>query len=395
MTQNALSVISKDGESIRETHSAAYVLMPTTVGQLTEGYKDDTTTGLVVGFGGKLIINPPFQREFVYGPKQRQAVIETIINGAPLSNMYWAKGDDGSFECLDGRQRSQSICQFVDNKWTVKFRGNNVYFRNLPRDIRERILNYELQVFEIIGTPSDKLHWFTIINIPGSPLTEQEIRNSVFTGTWLTAAKNYFSRPGGGADNRYGHITGGVALRQEILEIALNWIAGSDEEIPTYMAEHQFDENADHLINYFREVCAWVEEIIGDDEAGSRVKLGKKWGELYRQYHETFKINREEIDAEIDKLIRDDEVNEKPKGFYPYIITKNPNNLFQRQFSKAMKEKAYREQGGICKTCGKHFAMSGMECDHIIPWKDGGKTTYDNLQLLCQDCNRRKSSGLC
>lgn len=385
----------EDMETIYESQSASYELMPKTIGELVEGYGEDAITGKVTGFNGKLIINPEFQRDYIYKEKQRQAVIETIINGAPLSNMYWAKRGDSEYECLDGRQRSQSICQFVKGEWTVNFRGNQVQFRNLPRDIRERILNYELQVYEVNGSESDKIRWFRTINIPGSPLTEQELRNSIFTGTWLKAAKAYFSNPSGGAANRYGHLTGGIANRQEILEVALYWITGSEEGIELYMGEHQDDEDASELITYFKKVCAWVEEIIGEDEAPARVKLGKTWGDLYRKYHETFVIDREEIDKTIDRLIRDDEVNEKPKGFYPYVITKDIKELFQRQFNKTMKEKKYREQNGICPVCGGHFTLNQMQADHVKPWSDGGKTTYENLQMLCQDCNGRKSNGIC
>lgn len=387
-------------ESIRETQSASYELQPKTVRELVDGFYEDEETGKVVAFGGKLILSPPWQREYVYGRKQAQAVIETIINSAPLSNMYWTSNADGTMECLDGRQRSQSICQFVHNKWSVNFRGNATNFRGLPTDIKERILNYELQVYEVKGKESDKLAWFETINIPGSPLTPQELRNSIFTGTWLTAAKEYFSKPNGGAANRYGYLTGGVANRQEILEIALIWMTGSEDNITEYMSIHKDDKNANELINYFETVCAWVEKIIGSDDAPSRVKLGKSkkgddWGTLYRNYHDTFVIDREKIDNQLKALKMDDEVNEKPNGFYPYIISGNPHCLFQRQFSKAMKEKKYIEQNGICPICGKHHALSSMEGDHIIPWRDGGKTTYNNLQMLCKDCNSRKSSGIC
>lgn len=391
---HAYSVIN-DMEAIYESQNTSYEPIHKTVADLTSGYKEDAITGKVTGFDGKLIINPEWQREYCYSRKQAQAVIETIINGAPLSNMYWAKRGDSEYECLDGRQRSQSICQFVTNQWTVNFRGNQVQFRNLPRDIKDRILNYKLQVYEVVGSESDKIHYFRTINIPGSPLTNQELRNSIFTGTWLKAAKAYFSNPSGGAANRYGYLTGGIANRQEILEVALYWISGSEEGIELYMAEHQDDADAEELITYFKKVCTWVEEIIGDDEAPARIKLGKTWGDLYREYHESYVIDRHQIDATIRSLILDDEVNEKPKGFYPYVVSGDSKCLFQRQFKKTMKEKKYVEQDGICPICGGRFTLAQMEADHVKPWKDGGTTTYDNLQMLCQDCNRRKSSGIC
>lgn len=368
---------------------------PKTIRELVDGFEEDVVTGRVVAFGGNLDIRPAYQREYIYKRPQAQAVIQTVINGTPLSNMYWWVRKDGGFECCDGQQRGISICQFVKNDWTVKYRGNDCYFRNLPRDVRERILNYELQVFEVDGPESEKIAWFRTINVQGAVMTEQESRNSVYTGTWLTKAKEYFSRSQYGADNAYGHLTGGTANRQDILEIALYWITGDVAKIEDYMGAHQDDDNADELKNYFIEVCEWAEKIIGEDDSPARIKLGYKWGDLYREFKDKFEINREVIEEKLDELIKDDEVNEKPKGFYPFIISGDSHELFQRQFKKSMKEKKYREQNGICAVCGEHFALNGMEADHIIPWKDGGKTVYENLQMLCTDCNRRKSSGIC
>lgn len=389
---------AKDKETCGSIREMAVVcnFKPKTIRDLVDGFQENYETGMRIAYGGKLVVTPPYQREFIYGRKQSQAVIQSIINNTPLSNMYWWVCKDGTFECADGLQRTTSICQFVRNDWTVNYRGNACFFRNLPRDIQDRILNYQLQVFEVDGPESEKIAYFRTINVQGAIMTEQESRNSVYSsGTWLTKAKEYFSKPNGGAANRFGYLTGGVANRQDILEIALYWITGDVAKIEEYMGAHQDDEDAEELKNYFIAVCKWAEEIIGDDESPSRVQLGYKWGDLYREYHDSFEINREYIDSKLHDLIMDDEVNEKPKGFYPFIVSGNVNELFQRQFKKSMKEKKYREQQGICPHCGEHYALTNMEADHVIPWKDGGKTTYDNLQMLCKDCNRRKAAGVC
>ena len=57
-----------------------------------------------------------------------------------------------------------------------------------------------------------------------------------------------------------------------------------------------------------------------------------------------------------------------------------------------MKQEAFERQNGICKSCEKAFEMSNMEGDHITPWAEGGKTIGENCQMLCRDCNRRKSN---
>src|SRR6056297_2355752 len=118
-----------------------------TVRQLAEDYEDNQENG-VVGYGGKLDIRPPYQREFVYKDKQRAAVINTIEKGFPLNVMYWAVREDGEFEVIDGQQRTISICQFVDGE----FAFNNRYFHNLQKDEKEKILDYKLMVYLCSGT---------------------------------------------------------------------------------------------------------------------------------------------------------------------------------------------------------------------------------------------------
>lgn len=68
-----------------------------TVGEITKDYVNNEEQG-VRGYGGRLDIRPPYQREFIYNDKEQQAVITTVLNGYPLNVMYWVKrGEDA--EC--------------------------------------------------------------------------------------------------------------------------------------------------------------------------------------------------------------------------------------------------------------------------------------------------------
>ena len=125
------------------------------VRDLTNGYADNAEKG-VTAYGGKLDVRPPYQREFVYGEKQRNAVIDTLMQGFPLNVMYWATREDGTYEIIDGQQRTISICQYVSGDFAFDMR----YFHNLEKDEREHILNYELQIYICTGTDSEKLKWF-------------------------------------------------------------------------------------------------------------------------------------------------------------------------------------------------------------------------------------------
>ena len=109
------------------------------VSALTNSYQDNEENG-VIGFGGKLDIRPPYQREFVYDEKERNAVINTLQKDFPLNVMYWAVREDGNFEVIDGQQRTISICRYVNGDFSI----DGLAFHNLPKDKQDQILNYTL-----------------------------------------------------------------------------------------------------------------------------------------------------------------------------------------------------------------------------------------------------------
>ena len=344
-----------------------------------DGYVDSNEEG-VTGFGGKLDIRPKYQREFVYDDKKRAAVINTIKNGFPLNVMYWAKTGDETYEVLDGQQRTISFCQYLNGDFS--FEGK--YAHNLTSDERERIENYELLVYICEGTDSEKLDWFKIVNIAGEKLTDQELRNAVYAGPWLTDAKRHFSKtncPAYGLAEKY---MNGSPIRQDYLESVLRWV--SDGEIEEYMATHQHDDNASELWQYFRTVISWVETIF---PAYRKEMKGLDWGRLYNEYHEV-NYNAEDLEEIIAQLMQDEDVTNK-RGIYEYLLTWDTRFLNIRAFPDSMKREAYERQKGICAKCGEHFEINEMEADHITPWKEGGKTVTENCQMLCRECNRRKS----
>ncbi len=352
-----------------------------TIKELTEGYQDNAESG-VIGYDGKLDIRPPYQREFIYKDAQRDAVIDTITKNFPLNVMYWAVRTDGNFEIIDGQQRTISVCQYVTGEFSFKGR----YFHNLQDDEQQRILNYTLMIYQCSGTDSEKLEWFKTINIAGEKLTNQELRNAVYHGSWVTDAKKYFSKNGCPAHGLASDYLKGVAIRQEYLETAIKWIA-EDKSIEIYMAKHQHDANALALWQYFQSVITWVQGTFTTKR--STFMKGVDWGTLYNTYKDTVYVTTK-IEAETAMLLQDDDVTNK-SGIYPYMLTRNEKYLSIRTFSDAQKQKTYEKQKGICPICKEHFALSEMEADHITPWHEGGKTIDENCQMLCKECNRRKS----
>jgi hypothetical protein len=259
------------------------------------------------------------------------------------------------------------------------------YFHNFKKDEQEQILNYKLMVYFCEGTDSEKLKWFRTINIAGEKLTDQELRNAVYSGSWVSDAKRYFSKNGCAAFQIGSDYLNGSANRQEYLETAIEWISKGNIEF--YMGKHQDDANATALWIYFQAVITWVSSTF--TKKRTKFMKGVNWGALYNEYKNEV-YDTKVIEDETAKLIADDDV-EKKGGIYPYILTRDEKYLSIRAFSDSMKQKVYERQKGICVKCKKHFDISGMEADHITPWHEGGKTTEENCQLLCKDDNRRKS----
>ena len=355
-----------------------------TVEQLVEGYEDNEDLG-VKAYSGKLDVRPPYQREFVYKAEQRNAVIHTVSRSFPLNVMYWAEREDQGFEVIDGQQRTISICQFVEGDFAVKIGSMEQprYFHNLQENEKRQILEYKLMVYLCSGTNSEKLEWFKTINIAGEELTRQELRNAVYSGSWVSAAKPYFSKNGCPAYSIGSDYMSGSPIRQDYLETTISWMNAGD--VDGYMALHQHDRNANELWLYFQKVIAWAKAVYPNYR---REMKTVPWGELYNQFKDS-PLDPEILEAEVVRLMLDEDVGQK-KGIYSYLLDNKEKHLNIRAFSPSMRREAYERQKGICSDCGKQFDIEAMEADHIKPWREGGKTIAANCQMLCMEDNRRK-----
>ena len=361
------------------------------VREVVAGYFDNADNG-VVAYNGRLDVRPPFQREFVYKDKQRDEVIRTIRKGFPLNVMYWSisgKDEHGNdtYELMDGQQRTISIGQYVNGDFSIDHQG----FDNLTADEREQIMNYPLQVYICEGTDKEKLEWFKIINISGEELTPQELRNAIYTGSWLADAKRKFSKPTGVAIKIGEHYINGEPKRQAYLETVLTWIAEKQGmKIEDYMAAHQHDMDATELWDYYRTVIKWVETVFPTEKGKKPRKemKGLKWGILYNKYGNTFTSS---LADKVDALMADSEVSKKA-GIYEYLLSGDEKYLSLREFRDNEKRTKYEEQHGICPVCKESFDFEDMQGDHIIPWSKGGKTELSNCQMLCHKCNQEKKA---
>ena len=353
------------------------------ISELIAGYQDKAEEG-VCGYSSKLNIRPAYQREFIYKEKQRNEVIHTVRKGFPLNTMYWVVTGDG-FELMDGQQRTISICQYVQGDFSVVIEGLPMFFGNLTTEKQKQILDYELSIYVCEGTEGEKLDWFKIINIAGEKLTDQELRNAIYTGPWLADAKKWFSRTGCPAYAIGEKYVNGSPIRQDFLEKALEWNSGG--KVEDYMSVHQHDADAQELWQHFQAVIDWVKRVFPTYR--SKMMKGLDWGGFYNR-HKNDTLNAATLETRIVGLIEDDEVENK-RGIYEYLLTDSEKTLNLRAFSDKIKVATYEKQKGVCPVCKKQYQLDQMEADHIVPWHKGGKTEPANCQMLCMLDNRTKS----
>lgn len=364
-----------------------------TIGEITKGYVNNEEQG-VRGYNGLLDIRPPYQREFIYNDKEQDAVITTVLNGYPLNVMYWVKRDSDAecpFEVMDGQQRTLSVCEYVAGKFSHDFKN----FFNQPADVQKRILDYQLTVYVCEGEPSEKLEWFKTINIAGKPLNEQEINNAVYAGPFIADAKRHFSKSNCGAYRLAKDLVNGTPIRQDFLKKALEWMAahetrcGHPQSAVGYMAQHEHDPNANNLWSYFQNVANWALTNF-DLKHFRKLMKGLDWAMLYDRFSQQT-LDTKELRQRISQLMGDSEI-QKASGIIPYVLTSDEHYLDLRGFDGKTKLAVWERQNHRCAMCGKEFDIDFMEGDHITPWCEGGRTVADNCQMLCRECNRRKSS---
>lgn len=357
------------------------------------------------GLGGKLTIQPEYQRNYIYADgKKDVAVIQSILKGYPLGLIYFNKVADDKFEVLDGQQRITSIGRYVTGKFAVKDQNDlEQYFSGLPQELQNKILNTELLIYECQGSESEIKEWFKTINIAGVPLNDQELLNAVYSGPFVTLAKAEFSNSQNANIQMWSAYISGNVNRQDYLATALDWV--SHGHVGDYMSQHRYDDNINELKTYFTSVIDWASSVFIDVK---NEMCGLEWGRLYEQYHQNA-YNPAEVSQRLHELYADPYVTNK-RGVVEYILggCSDTKLLNIRIFGEADKQTVYeqqtitaREQGiSNCPLCAmsndanhdRIWKLSEMDADHVTAWSKGGSTDISNCQMLCKTHNRAKGN---
>lgn len=357
------------------------------------------------GLSGKLTIQPEYQRNYIYAQENRESgVIDSVIKGYPLGLIYFNKVADDKFEVLDGQQRITSIGRYVTNKFPIKDQnGMEQYFDGLNQHIQNQILDTHLLIYECAGTETEIKEWFKIINIKGIPLNDQELLNAVYSGPFVTLAKEEFSNSQNANIQKWSAYVSGTVNRQDYLKTALEWV--SNNNISDYMSAHRNDNNIAELKQYFAAVIDWVSSVFQNIEPEMR---GLEWGRLYEKYHRQA-YDPKIIESKVKELYADPYVKNR-KGIFEYVLggCVDTKLLDVRVFDEATKRAVYAKQTQYaeashtsnCPLCAlghdannsKIWKLSDMDADHVTAWSKGGATDIKNCQMLCKSHNRAKGN---
>ncbi len=379
-----------------------------TVKDICEGfvYSDLEGKGLF-GWGGKLVIQPEYQRNYIYasdGGRREIAVIESVLKGYPLGLIYFTKVAEDKFEVLDGQQRITSLGRFITDKFAIKDEnGLEQYFSGMAVNKKQKILETKLLIYICEGTESEIKEWFKTINIVGIPLNEQELLNSVYSGPFVTLGKAEFSNSQNPHIKKWSAYIKGSANRQDFWATALKWV--SKNNVGDYMSRHRYDTNIDEVKTYFNSVIDWVSSVFIDVK---KEMCGLEWGRLYEQYHNT-PYNPQEVSELVERLYNDPYIKNR-RGIFEYILggCQTPNLLDIRVFDEATKRIVYKKQTdeaqekqiSNCPLCAvsntanksKIWKFDEMEADHVSAWSKGGVSDINNCQMLCITHNRAKGN---
>ncbi|MBR6013118.1 MAG: DUF262 domain-containing protein [Selenomonadaceae bacterium] len=394
------------------------LLTDLTIEDICKGFEYSKLEGKgLFGWSGKLTIQPEYQRNYLYAEedgKREKAVINSVLKGYPIGLLYFYKPnpEEEKFEVLDGQQRITSLGRYFTNLFSVEDSSEHQqYFRTLDSEDKKIFSETKLTIYICDGTEKEIKEWFKTINITGIALNEQEVSNSVYSGSFVTLAKEEFSNSQNAKLQKWGTYISGNVKRQEILETAFEWIVKSSDrkKIEEYMSCHRYDKNIDELKNYFEKVIDWADKTFTKTYSEM---CGLEWGELYEKYHEVnFDIKK--VAEAVEKLHGDEFVTKK-SGIFEYVLKffatgkKEPKLLHVRLFGKVDKQKAYDKQTKTakqkkvsnCPACviengknkNKIWLQREMEADHVTAWSDGGATDLKNCQMLCKFHNRLKGN---
>ena len=384
--------------------------------------------------------NPDYQRPAVWTKAQKQLLIDTILHGYDVPKLYFRKisKNPEKFDVVDGQQRLRAIWGFMDDEYPIgkdcdPINGVEVAgkkYSELDLDIHQIIDMYQLDVVVISESSEDEVRDLFLRLQNGTNLKAQEKRNAM-SGKMRDFCHNltthpFFEKSVSIKNVRFLYDL----LAAQMCLVTMNKGACNVKDAnlnKLYIENMNFDENskvakdvtrtldllfkifpsetlelkrpyilvlfilAQTLLNEYaikgreQEVFDWFIDFVAREEAESK-KSEDEQDKGFFIYHEKAQHSTDTEDS-LDwryKFLLDDLFVKLPN-----VQQKDPQRLFDEYQRKAI----FRKNKGICQICGKECTWNTFQADHILAWNKGGATTVENGQVLCQECNAKKSDN--
>lgn len=399
---------------------------------------------------GDLILQPDYQRGFVASEQIASRLIESILLDIPIPDIYLAEEQNGNFSVIDGQQRLTSFISFVDGNFpdnkVFKLSGlkvlkelNRKSFSELDETLKKKIRSTTIHsiIIKKESNPDIKFEIFERLNTGATKLNEDEIRNTVYRGSYVNLLKEL-------SENQTFHTLvqkENFKKRMIYRGMILRFLALSEKSYINYKSSmKQFcnkelrdnrnisPEKTKEYKNRFEHCLDLVKVVFGENAfrryiPGHESEAGK-WA--YSQINmalfdlqmvgfvnyskNEILANADAIREELLSLMINDQQFQNLIGFktsdtdnvrkrfkiYMEMLEKiiGDKSYSQRHFPYVIKEELFNEKP-YCAISGQRIlSIEDSEVDHILPYSKGGKTEKSNAQLVLRYFNRAKGNKM-
>lgn len=343
---------------------------------------------------GKIISDIELQREIVYDADRQALVIDSILCGIPLPAFYLWRNTDGILEVLDGKQRIEAIKNFRQNDLPY----NGILWKKLPPETQEKFNNTNLSVIICQGDETLKREIFRRINTLGISLSQFEVLNGLYHGTYLVELSDCANLAS------VKHIFGNNSRGKNQIHL-LQWLLLLYKLKPTREAINDFvkekkDCSFEEDFNRLRPHINFVREVFTDysfHEIYFRLSL------IYLKDKGIWKNHMNDINqaikdfkkSEAYKLIPDKytEIENRIRAIIGHISV-DPKRLFTPDDKAKLLATMVPKDGKYqCYQCHQYLYPNELTVDHVHAWSLGGRTELSNAKLVCRACNSRKGNS--
>ena len=386
--------------------------------------------------------NPDFQREYdAWDDKLKTRFVETMLSNRAM-NPIWTifNPDNNSEEILDGMHRITTATDFINGKFFLVEKHitleeykkyNKKYFKDLHPDDQAKIRNYNF-IFNHLDSSyrtdiNKRKDMYEILNRSSKTLNEYEFNKVLYNPFYEIISENKLQLNNflKKKDQRGEIETEIMCLIVLSEDIPSSWssmptlvdnylknkIGDTEEKVNIFLVNNK--QKIKNLLDFTKKI---IERLTNENVFSNDKRMFNKYFLPYKciisrlcfklkniaNFNRYIKnilndFNKEILNIDIQRKLNCRSRNAMFQKHLIQLIDEiidrhydNKDNTNNRLFSKIMISDRLKEQENKCNICKKDLTNIKYEADHIKKWSTGGKTEYNNLQILCIHCHREK-----